>query len=128
MEKRRIINLILSLLLLMSLLPSCKTKDDDINGAMVVLNEYAYGSDEFSEGEICGVHNKGMVKGKVSVAYGLIRPNDTEMKYYESRYEYFPNCDDFVFGGCVVGDPYAEKYICKECNKERDKYTLKYGK
>jgi hypothetical protein len=127
MKIRHIINLILSLLLLMSLLPSCKTKDNDINGAMVI-NEYAYDSDEFNEDEICGVHNKRMVIGKVSVAYGLIRPTDTEMKYYTSRYEYFPNCDDFVFGGCVLGDPYLEKYICKECNKERDKYTLKYGK
>ena len=77
------------------------------------------------ENNICEVHNKIMDMGDVRIFYGLFKPNKNNklMEYYELRSKYFPNSNDALNGGSIVRDiNHFEKYICDECNNERDKY------
>jgi hypothetical protein len=117
---------------------SCKYNDKNILVNNELLNEnkieesfdfinYYELNDElinpYIENNICEIHNKIMDMGNVKIYYGLIRPNKTLMEYYELRSKYFPNSNDALNGGCIVTDiNYYEKYICNECNNERDKY------
>jgi hypothetical protein len=91
-----------------------------------VMNGLNTGSDyneEFIETDICEIHNRKMFKENIRIYYGLIKLGENAMKYYELRAKYFPNSNDSVNGGCVVRDRrYSEKYICEECNNQRDKY------
>jgi hypothetical protein len=80
-------------------------------------------NEEFIETDICEIHNRKMAKENIRIYYGLIKLGENAMKYYELRSNYFPNSNDPVNGGCVVRDRrYSEKYICEECNNQRDKY------
>jgi hypothetical protein len=80
-------------------------------------------SKNLTENGICEIHNRQMYKGNIRIYYGLIKPTDNEIKYYELRSKYFYNSDDPINGGCFISDiKYFEEYICEECNIERDKY------
>ena len=44
-----------------------------------------------------------MQEGSVPIRYGLVRFSDSGLQYLTARDSLFPNCDDAVLGGCVVG-------------------------
>ena len=134
MSKKYIYLFIFSLMLFVS----CKNNENviinnellnedkiDESSAFISYSEINNGliNNSYIENDICEVHNKIMNMGNVKIYYGLIRPNKTLMEYYELRAKYFPNTNDALNGGCVVLDfDYSKKYICNECNNERDKY------
>jgi hypothetical protein len=102
-----------------------------------VLNE-KYNNDNFweetlfwgeeVENNICQIHNIEMYKENIRIYYGLIKPNETKMRYYELQAIYFPNNNSSINGGCVLTDKrYVEKYICDECNKKRSEYKTILG-
>ena len=123
------------------LIVSCKYNDKNILVNNELLNEnkieesfdiinYSELNNElinnpYIENNICEVHNKIMEMGDVKIFYGLFKPNKNNelMEYYELRSKYFPNSNDALNGGSIVRDiNHFEKYICDECNNERDKY------
>ena len=76
--------------------------------------------------DICQVHHKKMSKVNVEISYGL--PAKATRDYYSLRSQYFPNSSDPVMGGCVVTDQkYAQRYVCDECNIEREKYKVSWA-
>ena len=61
-----------------------------------------------------------MVKQNVSIRYGLFGP---ELWSYsrDIREVFFPNCNDFIEGGCIIGfERYMNIYVCENCNIDRD--------
>jgi hypothetical protein len=71
---------------------------------------------------ICSVHNIEMKKQNVEIMYGL--PAGFYFEYLSKIMTIlFPNCDEGVLGGCIVGDPETVKiYVCEQCNKDRDEW------
>ena len=71
---------------------------------------------------ICDVHFIEMDKQKVRIVYGL--PDMAWLGYiFKIREKLFPNCDDAVMGGCVIGyEKYTDIYVCENCNIDRNKW------
>jgi len=64
-----------------------------------------------------------MVKKDVKISYGL--PPAPTVGYSEAKDLLFPNCDDYLLGGCCISIPSQnkkKKYVCEQCNKERMKW------
>jgi len=72
---------------------------------------------------ICQVHKCEMIKKDIKISYGL--PPAPVFGYSEAKDLLFPNCDDYILGGCCVSfsSPKVKKInICEKCNKERQKW------
>ena len=76
----------------------------------------------FVETDICQIHNLKMSAKNVRILYGLLM--DEYFTYYKIRIKLFPHCDDPEPAfSCVVGNErYVEKYVCKDCNIDRDNW------
>jgi hypothetical protein len=62
-----------------------------------------------------------MEKVRIPIIYGF--PISPVTGYTDARDEYFPNCDDEILGGCEIGKrKKLIKYICKQCNADRNKW------
>jgi predicted RNA-binding Zn-ribbon protein involved in translation (DUF1610 family) len=62
-----------------------------------------------------------MEKVRIPIIYGF--PISPVTGYTDARNEYFPNCDDEVLGGCeICRRKKLSKYICKQCNADRDEW------
>src|SRR4051812_9894383 len=72
----------------------------------------------------CSVHGSIMWRRIVPINYGLYRPSPAERQYLAVRKSLFPNCDDAVLGGCVVGSPITSKDVCFACNAARNAWRL----
>jgi hypothetical protein len=73
----------------------------------------------------CPVHGTVMVEGSVPIRYGLVRFSDSGLQYMTARNSLFPNCDDAVLGGCVVGAAQTKpKNVCGTCNATRAAWRL----
>ena len=73
----------------------------------------------------CRVHGTVMRRGSVPITYGLMSLSDSRLHYSKARASLFPNCDDAVMGGCVVGSEQTElTEICPTCNATRDAWRL----
>ena len=110
--KKTAFYLLLCTVILFSCVHNNKKEADTVNG-----NETA------TENNICQVHNIKMNKDKVRISYGY--PSDETFALYALMGEHFPNSDQPVNDGCVnsFDEPqYTERYICTECNAERDKF------
>ena len=70
---------------------------------------------------ICSIHSIEMEKKEVRIIYGLLG-GEWWGYTYRIREKLFPNCDDILEGGCMVGfgPEYAEIYVCQECNNDRN--------
>jgi len=72
---------------------------------------------------ICRIHNSEMSVENVSILYGLL---SNEQFAYDSeiKSEMFPNCNDPVPAfSCIIGEKrYVKKYVCMDCNNDRDKW------
>jgi len=70
----------------------------------------------------CSIHNQKLHQENILILYGLY---DFDYRYGKLEREYFPNCNDPIWGGCIVrSQTYCSSYVCNECNKERDKYIM----
>ena len=77
----------------------------------------------------CPVHRSVMWRGSVPIDYGLMSLSASRLRYNEARASLFPNCDDAVLGGCVVGpEQTTPKKICRTCNATRDAWRLSQNK
>jgi hypothetical protein len=83
--------------------------------------------DETKRSPICEVHNYQMELEEVDILYGL--PIGPTVGYTEEREITFPNCDDYLLGGCCISDDNPKcklKYICKICNEKREEWKKKH--
>ena len=72
---------------------------------------------------ICELHKCEMVKKDIKISYGL--PPAPVAGYSEAKDILFPNCDDYILGGCCVSSSSprrTKRDICEKCNKERKKW------
>jgi hypothetical protein len=77
----------------------------------------------------CAVHGTVMWRGSVPIGYGLVMFTASGLKDNQARASLFPNCDDAVLGGCVVGSEQTkQKNICRTCNVTRDAWRLSQTK
>ena len=71
---------------------------------------------------ICSIHLTEMTKQNVRIGYGLFGP-DWWSYSRDIRELFFPNCDDFIQGGCVIGyERHMNIYVCEDCNIDRNKW------
>jgi transposase-like protein len=80
------------------------------------------------ENVICEIHNQKMYKKKIAIHYGFVPMFILSESCPDLASKYFPHSNDSINRGCVIGEVYFEKYVCKECNKTRDKYEKNCGK
>jgi len=75
-----------------------------------------------NKSNICSVHNIEMEIKKLKIEYGM--PLAPVVGYEEDREQYFPNCDDYLMGGCEenLKKSYSNEYVCKLCNETRDEW------
>jgi hypothetical protein len=77
----------------------------------------------------CPVDGSVMRQGNVPINYGLVMFSASGLQYNKARASLFPNCDDAVLGGCVVGSAQTkQKNICRTCNATRDAWRLSQTK
>ena len=70
----------------------------------------------------CYLHLTEMEKQNVGILYGLLGHGWWSYSR-EIREVFFPNCDDIIEGGCVIGyERYMNIYVCENCNNDRDKW------
>jgi hypothetical protein len=81
-----------------------------------------------AEPKYCPIHNCVMRKKRIRIMYGF--PVGPMGGYMEEREKSFPNCDDYLLGGCEVGlenQPLRKtKYVCDECNSAREKWKSEH--
>jgi hypothetical protein len=75
-----------------------------------------------ANGIMCRIHNCLLSRKKIEIAHGFFPA--PMAGYTEDREILFPNCDDFLIGGCDIDDGpmYKNRYVCKECNKKREEW------
>ena len=77
----------------------------------------------------CSVHGTVMWREKVPICYGLVMFSAPGLQYNKAKASLFPNCDDAVLGGCVVGSERTmSKDICRTCNATRAAWRLSQTK
>jgi len=107
-------NMKIKLILILSLvvLTSCSTTE------IKQTNEAEYVKD----GK-CTLHNVELVEEAQQIRYGLLI---IPPKYTEYHYNYFPNYQPFIRGGCFYSEDFPKERSVKVCPKCKEAYlTLK---
>lgn len=67
-----------------------------------------------------------MEKKDIRIMYGM--PIAPVFGYTEARETLFPNCDDYLIGGCIIREnkKNENKYICEQCNTQRKKWKKQH--